>query len=165
MWKGVIIKGFSSFVPLYLFHLPKIPIKLHTGPNICCLKPCMGPALVPKHVTDCLAWAQHCPQNVVLMVLYGPSIGFKICCRSSCMGPALAPNSATDGLIWAHYWSHMCCRWSCMGLARAQKYSTDGIVCVQHLSQNILPITLYGPRAGLNRLSCMGPALVPTFAA
>src|SRR6266404_1419634 len=80
------------------------------------------------------------------------------------MGPALAPNSATDGLIWAHYWSHMCCRWSCMGLALAQKYSTDGIVWVQHWSQNILPITLYGPRAGLKlryRWSYMGPLLVP----
>src|SRR6266404_6824536 len=73
------------------------------------------------------------------------------------MGPELASNSATDGLIWAHYWSHMCCQWSCMGPALVQ---THGIVWAQHWSQNILPIILYGPRAGLNRL---GPALVPKY--
>src|SRR6266404_237245 len=55
----------------------------------------------------------------------------------------------------------------------------NGIVCAQHWSQNILPIILYGPRAGLNqlshgpstgpkicyRLSCMGPALPPKYGA
>src|SRR6266404_662732 len=44
-----------------------------------------------------------------------------------------------------------------MGPALVQ---THGIVWAQHWSQNILPIILYGPRAGLNRL---GPALVPKY--
>src|SRR6267378_3378526 len=63
-----------------------------------------------------------------------------------------------------------------MGPALAK---TNGIVWAQHWSQNILPIILYGPRAGLNqlshgpstgpkicyRLSCMGPALPPKYGA
>src|SRR6266404_4260711 len=60
------------------------------GPELASTNCHMGPALVPKYVTDCLAWAQHCPQNMVLMVLYGPSICFKIYSRSSCMGPELS---------------------------------------------------------------------------
>src|SRR6266404_900883 len=103
-----------------------------------------GPITGPTCAADGLAWAQHWPKP---MAVYGPSTGHKIYCRSSCMGPELASTN---------------CR---MGPALVPKYVTDCLVWAQHCSQNILPITLYGPRAGLNRLSCMGPALVPTFAA
>src|SRR6266404_2931578 len=99
---------------------------------------CMCPALVPKYIADCLAWAQHCPQNMVLMVLYGPSICFKIYSRSSCMGPELSSKYRADCLAWAQHWS-----------------------------QHLLPRALYGSSIGFkmcHRSSCMGPALAPNSA-
>src|SRR6266404_5073944 len=122
---------------------------------------CMGPALVTKYTADCLVWAQHCPQNMVLMVLYGPSICFKIYSRSSCMGPALVTKYTADYLVWAQSWPqpivlhgpstgpNICCLKLCMDPALVPKYVTDCLAWAQHLLQNIQLIILYGPRTVL----------------
>src|SRR6266404_5740254 len=113
----------------------------------------MGPALATECATDGLVWAQHLPQCMRTMVLYGPCPGHQACYRWSCVGPSLTPMHATDGLAWAQ-----CC---------PPQHATDDLAWAHPWSPSMLLMVLCWPGTSPKacyRWYCMGPSLAPTHA-
>src|SRR6266404_4072237 len=121
----------------------------------------MGLALPPKYGADGLVWAQHWLQNMLPIILYGPSTGPKLCYRWSYMGPLLVPHVLPMVLHGPSTGPKIFYRWHCMGPALVTKYTANHLVWAQSWPQ---PIVLHGPSTGPN-ICCLKLCMVPTLAA